>query len=139
MKPSIQTLVVIVGLLTLIGCQTNPLYRPLAKSNAFALKFYKTPKNNEAFTIKVADKREVNAMFVQYITNEDAPANQCTYDGELIFKYRNQAILNVPFSLHPPCKYVTFNIKGKNYRKKLTPEGIEYLETARDTKLIIQN
>lgn len=139
MKPSIQTLVVIVGLLTLISCQTNPLYRPLAKSNAFALKFYKTSGGDETFTIKVTDKREVNAMFVQYISNEDAPANQCTYDGEVTFKYRNQAILNVPFSLHAPCKYVTFSIKGKSYRKKLTPEGIEYLETVRDTKLIIQN
>ena len=132
-------IVYILSLVGLISCQVNPLYKPLAKSSGMDLVFYKTLKNKDSFTLKVTDKHLVNDMYVLLISTEDVPVKKYVYDGEIIFKYRSKNILKVPFSLHPECRYVTFTVKGKTYTRKLTTEGVGYLETARDTKLIIQD
>lgn len=135
-----QTFTVYILLFTgLTNCQVNPLYKPLAKSSSMDLVFYKTSKNKKAFTLKVTDKHLVNDMYVDLISTEDVPAKKCAFDGEIIFKYRNKNVLKVPFSLHPKCRYVTFTVKGEKYTRKLTPKGAEYLETARDTKWMVQN
>jgi hypothetical protein len=101
------------------------------------LVFYKTTANPKAFTIQVTDKHLVNDMYVQYITTEDVPAQKQPYDGEVIFKYRNQTTLKAFYSLHPACHYVRFTIKGKTYTRKLTPAAVEYLETARAVKFVV--
>lgn len=125
--------------IVLAGCQTNPLHQPLAKCKAMDLVFYKTSQNPKTFTIKVTDKHLVNDMYVQYISTEDVDLQKQPYDGEIVFKYRNQATLTALFSLHPACGYVHFTLKGKKYTKKLTPAALEYLETARVVKFVIQH
>lgn len=128
------------GVLTVIisACQVNPLYRPLEKSSAFDLVFFKTKDIKQTFTLKVTDKHLVNDMFVRYVTNE-ASTIKCNtnFDGEMVFKYRNQHLLKMPFNLD--CSYVTFNIKGKKYQRKLTKEGAAFIKTARETRLIVQD
>ncbi|HAS43248.1 MAG TPA: hypothetical protein DCS93_22400 [Microscillaceae bacterium] len=124
----------------LSGCEVNPLFRPLAKTNAYDLVFFKTKDVKESFTLKVTDKHLVNDMYVHYIANE-ALNQPCAadFDGEMIFKNGATLLLKIKFSLNPTCSYVTYTLKGKKYQRKLTADGVRFLSTARDIKFIVQD
>ena len=124
----------------LSGCEVNPLFRPLAKTNAYDLVFFKTKNIKESFTLKVTDKHLVNDMYVRYMANE-ALNQPCVadFDGEMIFKYGTKPLLKVKFSLNPACSYVTYTLEGKKYQRKLTTDGVEFLNTARDIRFIVQD
>ena len=129
----------LIGVL-LSSCEINPLFRPLAKSTAYDLVFFKTNQVKQAFTIKVTDKHLVNEMYVWYIKNEEfVEPCQTALDGEMIFKFRNTQLLKIPFSLHPTCSYVTYTLNGKKYQRQLTADGVEFLKTAREMKFVIQD
>ncbi|OJJ20883.1 hypothetical protein BKI52_09900 [marine bacterium AO1-C] len=128
-----------IGLL-LSGCEINPLFRPLAKTNTYDLVFFKTKDIKESFTLKVTDKHLVNDMYTNYITNEDL-AQPCAtkFDGEMIFKYQTKPLLKIQFSLDSACSYATYTLKGRKYQKKLTADGVVFLNNARDVKFIVQD
>ena len=116
------------------------MFRPLAKTNTYDLVFFKTKGIKESFTLKVTDKHLVNDMYTVYITNEDL-TQPCPseFDGEMIFKYRANTLLNIKFSLNSDCSYVVYTLKGKTYKRKLTADGVMFLNSARDVKFIVQD
>ncbi|HYV93297.1 MAG TPA: hypothetical protein VE978_16095 [Chitinophagales bacterium] len=62
-----------------------------------------------------------------YIADDTASANNCSFEGRLVFKvYEDSTVMQ--FSLKPGCRVVSYSLNDVHYTKSLTPEGVNYLE-----------
>lgn len=65
-----------------------------------------------------------------YIKDDTAAAGNCSFEGRLVFKvYEDSTVMK--FGLQPGCQIVSYSLKGVEYTKSLTEEGVKYLQSLR--------
>ncbi len=54
--------------------------------------------------------------------------NDCPREGKIIFKTSEDSTV-MTFSMHPPCRYVSYELDGKKYAKNLSPKGRKFIDS----------
>lgn len=72
-------------------------------------------------------------MWKNYIDENSNATGDCNYEGKLIFKVYEDSTL-MQFSLQNGCEQVSYKLNDTLFVKKLTPEGISFLNSLKQAQ-----
>ena len=72
-------------------------------------------------------------MWKTYIDERSNATGDCSYEGKLIFKVYEDST-EMQFSLHDGCEQVSYKLNDTLFVKKLTADGISFLNSLRQTQ-----
>lgn len=84
--------------------------------------------NERADKYQDITSRKMIRKFDSYISEEDTPVYNCGYDGYILFFTENGSV-RMEFNLDDECQNIVYTFAQVTYTKKLTPEGLAYLQS----------
>ena len=106
-----------VAIVKKIGDKTNSLV-----ISGYYISGGKTFKKN---LYKTDNKDEIRRI-LGFITDDDFPENSCGYNGIIELKM-NDGFMNMEFNTDDKCSRIVFTWQDLLFSKKISPEGIIYL------------
>lgn len=102
-------------------------FKNFLKSKAKSVQI-KCSANN--FQTEIAEPNDIKNI-INFISDENSPFYKCGYTGTIDFMKNNASILDgtISFNLHQGCMHIVYIYNEKIFAKKITPEGIHYLNS----------